>query len=387
MCILYFINYQKMKLLFFVDSLIYSGGIQRMLTNKVNYLSSKEEYEVHIICYDKPHSQPFFSLNDNIRVHFINIENFQKTLLEKISYLPKMIRNTLKLVKTINPDMIINENMKTMTFLLPLIIKKIPLIYVIHFSFDGLMQMSRNIYKNKIIRRYINSIRFFILKKYTRFVVLTEEDKTKWRLPNCQVIPNFTCINNSFQSKLTNKTAIFVGRFSPEKDLPTLIKAWKIVSETEPEWKLELYGDGIEKEKIISLIQKLKLEKFVYLKGKSSDIEEAYRNSSLLVLTSKFEGFVLVALEALTMGVPCITFDIPGCNNMIENGINGFLVKEHSHIKMGNKILEYIQSNSSEKYAMQQRIPETIKKFSIDFVMQQWIDLFHTCINKNKFKQ
>lgn len=369
-----------MVLLYFTDSLRYSGGIQRMLTSKINYLAKENDYIIHLICFEK--CQSFFSVDNRVHIHSLNIENKSLSVVEKILSIPRIIKRTKSLIKTIKPDIIINENMKIMSFLLPFFIKRIPLIYVIHFSYEGLMQLSHSIYKNKIIRKHITSIRKSILKKYSYFVVLTEEDKRKWNLPNCMVIPNFTCINNSTQSTLTSKTAIFVGRFSPEKDLETLIKAWKIVSVTEPEWKLNLYGDGIEKNKIKSLIQELRLEESISLKGKSSNIEDVYKTASLLVLTSKFEGFVLVVLEALTMGVPCITFNISGCNNMIKNGVNGFLVKEHSHTAMANQIIKYIQSSTKEKHAMQQNIPETINRYSKDIVMQQWKNLFSSLLYK-----
>lgn len=367
-----------MTLLYFVDNLKYSGGIQRMLTNKINYLAANTDYCIHLICYEQ--SEAFFPIDNRINIHYLNIKTNQYSVLRKIRNTPLIIKKTKVLIKKIKPDIIINENMRTMTFLLPFLIKKIPLIYVIHFSFEGLMQMSTNIYKNKVIRKFITSTRNYILKRYTRFIVLTENDKRKWNLPNCQVIPNFTCIDNTIKSDLTEKTIVFVGRFSPEKDLSTLIKAWKIVSESKPEWKLELYGDGVEKEKIITLIQELNLEEHIFIKGKKSDIEEVYKKASALILTSKFEGFVLVVLEALTMGVPCITFDIPGCNNIIKNGINGYLVKEHSYTAMANKILEYIQCNYSDKQAIQKQIPVTIEKYSKDFVMEQWTDLFQECI-------
>lgn len=369
-----------MKILFLVDSIIYSGGIQRMLTSKANYLASKKEYEIHILCYDKQNSKSFFHIEENIHIHYIGIENSKNSVLKKITLLPQIIYRTIKKANEINPDIIVNENMKTMTFILPYIIRKIPIIYVLHFSFDGLMQMSQDIYKNFFIRKCITLFRFHVLKKYKKFIVLTEEDKKKWKLPNIQVIPNFTCINNKLKSDLSHNKVVFVGRFSPEKDVSILINAWQKVSKIAPNWTLDLYGDGEEKDKIIELIDKLELKNSVNLKGWSNQIENIYRDSSLLVLPSKFEGFVLVVLEALTMGIPCITFDIPGCNNLIKNNINGFLIKQRSHVDLAQKIIEYIQCSHASKMEIQKRIPKTIEKYSKNMVMDKWEELFYQCI-------
>lgn len=368
-----------MVLLYFVNDLKNSGGIQRMLTNKINYLIKTTNYTIHVICYEK--GTIFFPIDERINIHYLEIENNKDSLKEKLWKLPLIIKRTISLVKKIDPDIIINENMRTMTFILPFILPHIPKIYVIHFSYNGLNKINNKIYSYKLIKEVINNIRTNILKRYTRFIVLTEYDKEKWNLPNIQVIPNFTSIDISQQSNLTSQNATFVGRFSYEKDVPILIKAWSIVSQEEPDWHLHLYGDGKEKKHIQELIHELKLEKYIEIKGKKKNIEEAYLNSSLLIVPSKFEGFVLVVLEALTLGVPCISFDIPGCNNLIIDQKNGFLVKERTPSELANTILKYIRLKNEEKMRMQQNIKDTIQKYSQKEVMQQWINLFSTCIN------
>lgn len=363
-----------MILLYFVDNLTNSGGIQRMLTNKINYLAKTEHYKIHVICYEK--GSIFFPIDKRIIIHYLEIENNKDSLKEKLWYLPLIIKRTISLIKKINPDIIINENMRTMTFILPFILQEIPKIYVIHFSYNGLHEINKQIYNYNLIRNTINKIRVNILKRYTRFIVLTEYDKEKWNLPNIQVIPNFTNLDSSQQSNLTSQNAIFIGRFAYEKDLPILIKAWATVSQKAPNWHLHLYGDGEEKDNILNLIHELNLEKHVEIKGNKKNIEEAYLNSSLLIVSSRFEGFVLVILEALTKGVPCISFDIPGCNNLIIDQKNGFLVKKRSPTELANSILKYIQLKQEEKLEIQKNIKDTIQKYSKEEVMQQWINLF-----------
>lgn len=119
--------------------------------------------------------------------------------------------------------------------------------------------------------------------------------------------------------------------------------------EKELEWMLDIWGQGSEYFDLKDLIKKLNLERHVSLRGVTNNVEEDYKKASLFVLASRYEGFALVLLEAMNMGLPCITFDIPGCNNIIQNNINGLLVKRRSEIDFANAILSYIHMQYAEK--------------------------------------
>lgn len=372
-----------MILLYFVDNLSSSGGIQRMLVNKINYLADDPLYTIHIVCFQKCDS--FFKINPNISLHNLGIEPMD-SFFAKESNLISLVRKTKHLLDLIKPDVVVNENMKTMSFLLPWIKRQIPKVYVIHFSYIGQESIDKFLYKNSFHRYLIRSLRSFILKKYEKFIVLTEFDRKKWTLPNIQVIPNFTSLESYKSPSLLSKKVVFVGRFEYEKDALMLINAWSIVSKAAPDWTLELYGVGSEEDNIRSQIKKMGLEKSAILKGLSTDIQNVYQNASLLVNSSIYEGFVLVVLEALTVGLPCISFDIPGCNNMIQDTKNGFLVKERKADQLAQKILYYINLPYEQKMNLQKGISATIAKYSRQCVMKQWMDLFDELKQKNTKK-
>ena len=369
-----------MILLYFVDNLSNSGGIQRMLVNKINYLADNPLYTIHIVCFQKCDS--FFKINPNISLHNLGIESMD-SFFAKVSNLISLIRKTKHLLDVIQPDVVINENMRTISFVLPFIKKTIPKINVIHFSHTGQVIMDTLLYKNRLHRFLIRSLRLFIFRKYERFIVLTEFDQLKWALPNVQIIPNFTNVEPTVTPSLLSRKVVFIGRFEHQKDVLILINAWSIVSKSAPDWTLELYGSGSEEDIIRSRIEGLGLEDSVILKGLTSDMHQVYQNASLLVNSSIYEGFVLVVLEALTVGIPCISFDIPGCNNMIQDNVNGFLVKERTSDDLARKILYYINLPYEHKKNIQNRIPDTIAKYSRQCVMKQWMDLFDELIQKN----
>ena len=157
-----------------------------------------------------------------------------------------------------------------------------------------------------------------------------------------------------------------------------LIRAWKLVIEKEPEWTLDIWGCGNEYESLMDLIEETGLKESVYLKGTTQRIETEYNQASLFVLPSRYEGFALVLLEAMNAGLPCVSFDIPGCNNLISDGENGIIAKERTTECLANSILKYIQLGKEEKLKMQSNALTTVAKYSKERVMQMWIQLFET---------
>ncbi|MBM6946440.1 MULTISPECIES: glycosyltransferase [Bacteroides] len=191
-------------------------------------------------------------------------------------------------------------------------------------------------------------------------------------------MPNFTNFVEQVPSGLKHKKAICVGRLTHQKDMPMLIRAWKLVIEKEPEWTLDIWGRGNEYELLMDLIEETGLKKSVYLKGTTQRIETEYNQASLFVLSSRYEGFVLVLLEAMNAGLPCVSFDIPGCNNLISDGDNGIIAKERTTECLANSILKYIRLGKEEKLRMQSNALTTVAKYSKERVMQMWIQLFET---------
>lgn len=367
-----------MKLLYFVNSLTNSGGIERILVDKMNYLAARPTlaYEIHVSYFGKKDDALFYQLHSSIFLHPIAIEGNSRSFGKRLMVIPNLYKEIKRIVKEVSPDIIINENMKLVSYILPLTFKHIPRIYVIHFSYEGLIIMDKESFHNPIKQYVMMWLRKSLLKKYDRFVVLTEHDRKKWNAKTVEVIPNFTNFVEQVPSNLNHKKAICVGRLTHQKDMPMLIRAWKLVVEEEPEWTLDIWGSGNEYESLKSLIGETGLEKHVFLKGTSQRIEAEYNQASLFVLSSRYEGFALVLLEAMNAGLPCVSFDIPGCNNLISDGDNGIIAKERTTECLANSILKYIRLDKEEKLRMQSNALTTVAKYSKERVMQMWMQLF-----------
>ena len=126
---------------------------------------------------------------------------------------------------------------------------------------------------------------------------------------------------------MTQKRAIAVGRLSRQKGFDMLVEAWALIEKEVPDWKLDIYGQGPLQKELQGQIDGLGLGN-AELKGFSDDIHKEYMESSLFFLSSRYEGFVLVLMEAMATGPPAVSLRCKeGPEETIDNGINGYLVE------------------------------------------------------------
>ena len=157
-----------------------------------------------------------------------------------------------------------------------------------------------------------------------------------------------------------------------------LLDIWKEFNKKFPqnEYLLQIIGSGEEKENIINYIEGNKI-KNVELIPHTSKIEEYYREAELFVFTSKMEGFGMVLLEAMSYGIPCISFDCPsGPRDIINNEVNGFLVPCYDKSKFSNYIYKYVTSNQSIKENFSRGAKETIIQWDNNEIINKWVDVF-----------
>ncbi|MEG0366575.1 MAG: glycosyltransferase, partial [Coprobacillus sp.] len=167
---------------------------------------------------------------------------------------------------------------------------------------------------------------------------------------------------------------ISVGALEPVKGYERLITVAASVLKNHNNWKWEVYGEGDDqyKEKINALIAAEGLQGKIMLMGNTMDILSKYQNSKICVLTSRFEGLPMVLLEALSCGLPVVSFDIEtGPNEIIINGVNGYLVEDNHEKEMIDKI-EQLIDNEDELVQMATNAHESISKFSKNKVLKQW---------------
>lgn len=366
-----------MKILYFLNHITNSGGMERIVIDKINYLADSG-YDVSLAYYGTKEDKTFYQLNENVKRLPIVRYDGDSSFIKRIFVAVKSIVAIVQIIDLVMPDVIVNANTVIASWILPFIRRKIPKIVELHFSYDGMLIMNGEIYGEHSMKASFNNwLRKKIYPLYDRCVLLTEDDKKQWKFDNAVVIPNFTVLDSSIRSDLKNKCAICVGRLSYQKNIDILVDAWSVVAESHPEWHLDVYGGGGLEDNLKQRIETLGLKDFITLKGVSNKIQEEYPKYSLFVLPSRYEGFPLVLVEAMNFGLPCVGFPIAGNTTVIQNGKNGLLAEERTPKCLANTILEIIGNEDLLK-TMSNNAIDSVKRYEKENVMKMWQELFYS---------
>ena len=221
--------------------------------------------------------------------------------------------------------------------------------------------------------------------KYSVFVALTEEDKKSWKLQNCVVIPNFSL----FRGKCTDereKKVIAVGRLTFQKGFDQLIEIWARVirrNGKDKTWPLEIYGCGEEEESLNVLIKESHLEDSITLKGNVSNIAQVYNSSSIIAVTSRYEGFPLSIIEGMSCGVVPVSFDCKQGPKEIITNQSGYLINQGDYDGFANALIN-LMNDEKKLRQMSLNSIERANQFSPEKVMQKWNDLFVSLTSAGK---
>lgn len=213
-----------------------------------------------------------------------------------------------------------------------------------------------------------------------KLVLLTKKDQKIYEkngVKNSTYIYNPLSFTSDAKSSINNRNIIFVGRLEwRQKGLDYFIK---IVNEVFKEnicdnWKIIIAGDGPDSKRLKKYILHKKLNDKIIFLGKVSNIKDYYKKSDILLNTSRWEGFGLVITEAMECGVPVISFDTDGPNEIISNGIDGYLIEKYNINEFSNRIIELIKDEKKRKQFSIQAIKKA-NKFKINKIFEKWEEL------------
>lgn len=377
-----------MRIVYCILGTFNSGGMERVLCNKANWLVEQAGHELSIVTTDQKGRTPFFSFSSHITHYDLGIDytdlNGQSIVQKTICYLKKQCEHRAKLTALLHrlqADIVISMFGPEVGFLYKIQdgSKKI---LEIHFSKYFRMQQARgglwwaaDKWRSRQDERYI--------RKYDRFVVLTYEDKAYWgNHPNIEVIYNAATFLPADRVALENKRVISVGRLTHQKGYDMLLDAWTLVHERHPDWRLTLVGGGEEEEQRRKQIVSLGLDTSVELLPPTPKIVQEYLNSSIYVLSSRYEGLPMVLLEAMSCGLPAVAFACKcGPRDIITDGKDGLLVEPDNTTKLAKAICRLIK-NPDLRLRMGHEAALTVRtRFDEQRIMQQWSHLFHSLIS------
>jgi glycosyltransferase involved in cell wall biosynthesis len=161
-----------------------------------------------------------------------------------------------------------------------------------------------------------------------------------------------------------------------------LIDAWAQVAPRHPDWVLRIYGDGGLRSDLQAQVDRLDITETCRLEPTSSDIAEKYADSSIFVLSSRYEGFGMVLTEAMACGLPVVSFDCPcGPKDIIRDREDGLLVANGNIQELAASI-EYMITHDGERKQMAKQALVNVQRFQMEEVSQAWMRLFKTLTHK-----
>ena len=377
-----------MKILYCMCSLYNPGGMERVLLNKVRYLREKMGWDVAVVTTDQCGRPTFYPFPEGVRIIDLGInytdDNGKNPVLKTLGYLRRRRRHRKALTELLLRErpVIVDSLYPSESSFIPAIKDGSKKVLELHFNKFFRLQYGRSGLLGLADRMRTKQDER-IVRRFDSFVVLTEEDKGYWgNLPNISVIPNAAITLEARRSDCSAHRVIAVGRLDYQKGFDRLIKAWSIVKKDSEysDWRLDIFGQGEWKEMLEGMIRDLGLEGSARINRPTNEIWNEYSSSSLLVMSSHFEGLPMVMIEAMTCGLPAVTFDFKcGPKDIIEDGHNGLLVPEGDVSALADAMKKLMRDE-----ALRQRMgADALKirdKYSEKKVMDSWIGLFEDLV-------
>lgn len=324
-----------MKLIYCIASVYNPGGMERVLLNKLRWWLRRGGCELMVVTTDQQGRPPFYEFPPEVRMVDLGInyteDNGRGALAHALAYFRKrhLHRKALSaLLMREKADFVISLYPSESSFI-PDIKDGSRKILELHYSKQFRLQ-----YNRKGLMGLMDRIRTRmderLVRRFDRFVVLTRQDAAMWgQLPNLSVIPN-AAITQDIPHKTGNHRVIAVGRLDYQKGFDRLLDAWALIpEELRKTWRLDIFGQGEWEQMLKDQIIRLGIQDSARINAPTNRIFEEYASSDFLVMTSHYEGFPMVMVEAMACGVPAVSFDfLCGPRDIIAPGLNGVITPE-----------------------------------------------------------
>ncbi|MCI6523262.1 MAG: glycosyltransferase family 4 protein [Parabacteroides sp.] len=384
-----------MRIVYCLNSIRYLGGIQRVTIVKANALADISDNEVYIIVSDNRGGRIVHPLSPKVHLIDLDVNYYQDDWKSKWHVLKGIVvkrrehkKKLAKVLHEINPDIVISVGQSEKN-MIPAISGRWVKVRELHFTKNYRWFHAHSIFSKTLAIFGELYDYFYKIRQYDRIIVLTYEDKeSHWKgYKNVSVIPNPISFSDiAANNTLEGKKVIAIGRLSALKNFSSLIRSYRIVAQKHPDWILEIYGDGEQKYNLLQLIEQFDLRKQVYLRGFTSEVQRELLNASCFVLSSDFEGLPLVMLEAMSCGLPVVSYACPcGPKDIISEGVDGFLVPVNDEQGLADRICRLIENEEMRK-AMGKAARLKAEQYRIEKIIPMWMDLFNQLLKEKREK-
>jgi len=359
------------KILIYVDSTAPAGGIERVIANLSNEWIKK--YEVMILVKDNGNS--FYDLDERILVKSMNSQlnlNMKNRFSRMISFIKSIFLSHFSLKKILsneNPHFIYTSN--------PLNSLEIFLLGREYTKRLIISEHGSKLGYNKVY----NFLKSIVYPKAYKISVPTKMDTEMYIEEGYPAlyIPHMSTFEVKEMNNLDTNIVLNIGRLTSDKQQIKLLKIWNSLKDKSKldNWKLKIIGKGEEKENLEQFILEHQMEDSVEIVEPTPNVEVLFKQASIFAFTSRFEGFGMVLLEAMSFGIPCISFDCPsGPRDIISNGVNGYLVENNNVEEYLKKLEILIKNRDSIRNRMGQNAFRTVRDWDNDKILSEWDKLF-----------
>lgn len=370
---------RPLKIVYVTPALYMAGGVERVTTLKANYFADQLGYDITIILTEGKSKPLFYSLSDKIKVVNLDI-NFEEmwgsSLFRKVMlYLPKQRLFKKKLaaeLMRIRPDVTVSMLRREINFITRIKdgSRKIGELHINRANYRSALSDEHNVLKRWFYKLWADNL-LPHLKQLDCLVVLTEKDREAWtELKNVVAIPDPLSFVPSSVSLQEAKRVVAIARYSHEKGIDLLLQAWAKVKDKD--WRLDVYGDG-DTTVYERMIDELSIDRSrCQLHGRTNNVEQEYCNSSIFVLSSRFEGFGMVIVEAMACGLPVVAFDCPwGPRSILHDGEDGLLAKNGDTADLAHK-LSLLMADEPLRKRMAEAAVRHVQRYRMEEIAEQW---------------
>lgn len=362
-----------MKILFASGNLC-NGGAQRVISIVSSYLAEKG-YDVHLLLFSRNEKE--YPISEKVKITSIgnNYEEYSKiSLMERIRFIRKLL-------KKLKPD--IGIGFLEGGYALQLASCGIKYKRVASARINPQYILSSKSFRGRINRMWFGGADKIVLQTKSQFKMVPET----WKERSCIIANPVSelALNNKCELYEKNcRRFIMVGRLEQQKNYPMAFKAIEIVKEKYPDVHLDVFGKGALESSLQQMIDQKGLADQITMRGWTQNALEEYTKHDLFLMTSDYEGMPNALMEAMAVGLPCVSTDCEtGPSDLINDGENGYLVPVNDAEKFAQRIIDIIEMPLDGRIKMADLAHITMRDyFNVDVICKQWETMLNDLIKE-----
>lgn len=383
---------------FLVNRVDGSHGVARAVLNLSGYLA--DHYDVEIVSLFRRRDKPTYAAPPGVRVTYV--EDRRKGSMEQGLVRRMLSKGRSRLVaedRPINPTPTLLTDVRLLRALWTqrqgILVTTRPELHVVaaRRAPRGLLLIAQDhlnyLGRSELRRREMRAVadRIDALVTLTRGDAEDYRSLSNWPEQSLLSIPNSMPWQVGDPGRVRRKVVLAAGRLDPQKGFDQLIAAYEPVACKHPDWRLHIYGKGTQRAELLAMVKERGLADQVKLKGWSARFHDVLADASVFALSSRYEGMPLVMVEAMSVGLPLVSFDCPrGPAELVRDGLNGFLVPDGDIEGFASALLRVVEDDGLRERLGRQALADA-RNYDMSVIGRRWRDLFEKLLSERAVRR